>query len=227
MILSGKRKIFHIALCMLLPALLNSYAWDLKQLSNSRRNYLTGHEKPQAAIFTFGTDATNDTLHQFKLKTLKGKTIHFTELKNNKASLIVFLSPDCPLSQKYTLPIREYQEKYAAKGIKTYLVIPGTYYSKKVIREYVKTYKLDFPVLLDKDLRLARFMKASAVPEFFLTSPQASVIYSGKFDNWYESLGKNRVVITEKYLENATDAFLEGTPVRTSKTEPVGCIIQY
>ena len=161
------------------------------------------------------------------LKTLEGKKFDFGGFTKNKASILVFMSPDCPISQKYTLTLREIAAKYKSQNIPVYLIFPGTYYTKKTIKEFTKTYLLDFPVLLDDKLKVTKLLQASITPEVFLFDDAGRVLYSGRIDNWFESLGKSRFVITERDLLLAVESYLKGEKIVVTKTKSVGCIIQY
>jgi len=178
-------------------------------------------------FFAFSQERVENPIVSKSLKTLDGKVFSFSDFKKNKASILVFSSPDCPISQKYTLTLRELSEKYKAQNIPIYIIISGTYYTKSVIKEYVKKYLLEFPVLLDPKLQITKMLEATITPEVFLFDEKANVLYSGRIDNWFESLGKNRFVITEKDLINATDSYLAGEEIKVKKTKAIGCIIQY
>lgn len=178
-------------------------------------------------FLAFSQESVENPIVSKSLKTLDGKVFNFSEFKKNKASILVFSSPDCPISQKYTLTLRELSEKYKSQNIPVYLIISGTYYTKSVIKEYVKKYLLDFPVLLDSKLQITKMLEATITPEVFLFDDKANVLYSGRIDNWFESLGKNRFVITERDLINAVDSYLSGGEIKVKKTKAIGCIIQY
>ncbi|WP_449436223.1 hypothetical protein [Pedobacter steynii] len=51
-----------------------------------------------------------------------------------------------------------------------------------------------------------------------------AITYSGLIDNWASSLGQKRLVITEKYLEQAIKDLSDGKQT-FKKTIPVGCLI--
>ena len=86
--------------------------------------------------FVFAGGNKDTLLIKKNLKTLDGKVFNFSEFAKNKASILVFMAPDCPISQKYTLSLREISEKYKDKNIPVYLIFPGTYYTKKTISKY-------------------------------------------------------------------------------------------
>lgn len=161
----------------------------------------------------------------YKLKDMAGKEYDLAQLKNNKGSVIIFLSPECPLCQKYSLTFNKLQKDYEAKGIKFYGIIPGTNYSAAVVNGYAKKYKVSMPLLADATYGFTKDMGATVTPQVMLFNSTGAKIYSGKIDNWYETIAKRRTVITEHYLKDAMDTLLKGETVKTKVTTPVGCFI--
>ena len=51
------------------------------------------------------------------------------------------------------------------------------------------------------------------------------VLYRGRIDNVYASLGKRRPAATEHDLRKALDEILDGKPVSTPETKAIGCYI--
>lgn len=140
-----------------------------------------------------------------------------------KPAVLVFLSPECPLSKNYA-PVLSSLAK-AHPSVQFYGVFPGKAYTLKEIRAYGTEYSLNFPLLLDPAKQLTRYTKATVTPEVVFLSPQGRVLYSGKIDNWAVSLGKQRQVITEHYLKDAFRQWESGKQITISRTDPVGCLI--
>jgi hypothetical protein len=138
--------------------------------------------------------------------------------------LFVFLSPECPLCQNYTVVLNKLDRQYAGK-IKIYGIIPGKTYGDAAILDFVHKYKINYPLVTDSTLRLSRYLQASATPEAILLSSGNELIYKGAIDNWYKVLGKSRIKATENYLQDAIDRCLKQEPVYLKRTTPVGCLI--
>ena len=171
-------------------------------------------------------DETN-TLFGYILVDLKGREYSLGNLSQNKASIIIFLSPDCPICQKYTLTLRNMVQDYEQKNIKVYGVFTGQYFTKKKIKRFNKKYKLNFPVYLDPELDLAKYLSATITPEVFLADSTGEILYSGMIDNWFVRLGVKRQLITERYLSDAISAYLGDEEISVKKTKSVGCFIEY
>src|SRR6516164_2910402 len=72
-------------------------------------------------------------------------------LQNKKTTVFVFLAPDCPLSQSYTLTLNNLAKEFERQGIGFYGVFSGDAISKTAMDEFVATYHVSFPVMLDPE----------------------------------------------------------------------------
>lgn len=168
----------------------------------------------------------NPPLHTISLHDLKGQSTTLSFSPSTKATVIYFLSPECPLCQSYTLTINNLTKAYQAKGINFVGIIPGTSYSSASILQYKRSYKLNLNVLVDKQLKLTRQLGATITPEVFVLSNRQKLLYHGRIDNWAYELGKKRKVITDHNLKDVLDAILYHKPIKTTQTKAVGCFIE-
>jgi hypothetical protein len=143
-------------------------------------------------------------------------------LKDKQAAVFVFLAPDCPLSQNYTRTLNDLRPQFQSNGIEFYAVFTGD----AAVDEFVATYKITFPVLHDRDYRLADFFGATKTPEAFAVDTQGRTFYQGAIDNWAPELGQHRTVITEHYLQDALSSFVQHREVEVKQTKAVGCFIE-
>ena len=165
-------------------------------------------------------------IFSLSLISVDGKTIDISEIKKNRASAFVFLSPDCPLSQKYSLPLKKSITGFADKRIGFYLVFPGTMYSAQEIRNFITDYALPVVSIADHDKKLMNILGASVTPEVFLVNSSGEIVYRGAIDNWFVEVGKQKEIITEHYLSEAIESVLANKPVKVSRSKAVGCIIE-
>ena len=173
-------------------------------------------ETPQipASLFSYRLALSNDSL------------LNFETLKNNKSSVFVFLAPDCPQSQSYTLTLNELHSTFRNTGVGFYGVVVGDNYDRKEIDGFIAQYKVGFPMVLDHEAALAKFFGAMVTPEAFAVSSEGMPVYQGAIDNWSPELGQHRTVITEHYLLDALNSFIRTGKVSVSKTKAVGCFIE-
>jgi thiol-disulfide isomerase/thioredoxin len=176
------------------------------------------------AILPFFTKAQENLISTAKINTIKliGLSGKESRINLNKTTVIVFLSPECPLCKNYLPGLVNLQN--SNKQINFYGVIPGSSYSLKEINELKNEYRINFDLLTDRDKRLSKYLGATTTPEVFLINKMGAITYSGLIDNWSSSLGQKRLVITEKYLEQAIKDLLNGKQT-FKKTIPIGCLI--
>lgn len=163
---------------------------------------------------------------QINLKDVKGKEYSLNQLQKQPYTVYIFLSPECPLCQSYSLTLKLLHEKYATKGFTFIGVVPGTDFTNEQITTYKIKYKIPFLILKDETSQLVKKMKATITPEVFLVNAKQQILYQGRIDNWAYELGKKRKVITEHDLLNAIDAMLLQKPIIVSKTKAIGCYIE-
>jgi thiol-disulfide isomerase/thioredoxin len=171
------------------------------------------------------TVSVKDSIFNITLSTAQGAELNLGEIQQKKAALLVMMSPECPICQKYTHKIHLLYAEYKKKGVALYLVFPGKYFDLPTINSYLKEQILEYPALLDKDYQLTRLLNATVTPEVFLINLKGEVAYSGMIDNWYYALGKKRGVVTEEYVKDALNAELAGEPIKVKRKAPIGCPI--
>jgi thioredoxin-related protein len=160
-----------------------------------------------------------------KLYSDKGQVFDFKNLKQNKASIIIFFDPECPICEKYTKNIIEMDKKYRKEGIEIYVVYPFKILEAKSLSAFRDEFKFDLPIIYDPKRKLLKKLKANYSPEVFLLDNKQKTLYHGAIDNWFYGLGRNRVVPTEFYLLDAINAFKNNQNIKVKYVEPVGCML--
>lgn len=165
-------------------------------------------------------------LGSLRLPSYNARPFSINELNNCKAVVFVFLMPDCPFCQKYTKTLNELQKVYGHRGISFQGVITGDLYSEKEVKDFIKKYKISYPVLHDADKKLIRYYNLSVSPSVAVADLKGRLLYKGMIDNWPVSPGKTRQIITENYLDNVLQQIASDKIVTVKNTEAVGCIIE-
>lgn len=147
-------------------------------------------------------------------------------LENKNGMVMLFLTPECPLCQNYTVAMRRIEKDYTAKDIPFIGVISGDFYTKDEVRRYKLKYELEMDILFDPEFKLSKYYGATVTPEAVFIDHTGDLKYRGAIDNWAISLGKKRLNTTEHYLSDALDNFLSGNKIDPKETKPVGCYIE-
>ena len=143
-------------------------------------------------------------------------------LKDKQGAVFVFLAPDCPLSQNYAPTLNELRAHFLSRGIEFYAVFAG----KALADDFISTYKITLPTVMDSNFRLVDFFGATKTPEAFVLDAQGNLMYQGAIDNRAPELGQQRAVITEHYLADALNSILQHQKPRLKQTPSVGCFIE-
>lgn len=194
----------------------------LRQVSYDNYNLvLKSWVKILLLIFTFYSFSTSAQ----KLKVDNEQIFNFKTLKKNKASIIVFFDPECPICQKYTKNLTEIDKKYATQGIKLYIVYPFKVLEQSSLAEFRDEFQFDLPIIFDPKRKLLKKLKGNYSPEVFLLDNNRKTLYHGAIDNWFYGLGRNRATPTEFYLLDAIEKYNKNQEIKIKYIEPVGCML--
>lgn len=157
---------------------------------------------------------------------LAGKSVNPLVLPPGRtAAVLVFTTTDCPISNRYAPDIQALAAKFQKQGIVFTLVYPVSTDTPAVIREHVKKFGYAMPVVRDTVQELVRHTGVTVTPEVAVIGPGGRVLYRGRIDDRYLDFGKDRPQPTERTLERALEAVLQGKPVPVRETQAVGCFL--
>lgn len=155
-----------------------------------------------------------------------GKENILTDFDKYNATVLTFLSPECPLSENYSKTLNDLSGTFTKENVRFINVFPGTTYSKVKIDSFIQFYEVKQPFIVDEKWNLTEQLNATITPECFVVNKEGEIIYSGAIDNWAVDLGQKRQVITEFYLRDVLYAVLSGSKIPFNKTTAVGCYIE-
>jgi AhpC/TSA family len=141
-----------------------------------------------------------------------------------KATVFVFISTECPISNRYAPEVQRLSKSFASRGIRFQLIYPNPSDTPQMIRDHLRSFAYPMEALRDSEHVLARFVHATVTPQAVVLAG-ARVVYRGRIDDRYVDVGLERPQPTERDLENALTAVLAGRPVGRPATEPIGCFI--
>jgi peroxiredoxin len=151
--------------------------------------------------------------------------ISHPELSDKKATVVVFLSFDCPVSNSYAPTLQELHRQFAEKKIGFVGIVPGSDQSQKSLEKLKKEYNYLFPLVADPDFRWVDAFKATIAPEAFVLDHNQVLRYRGRIDNAYHARLRKNPRVTEHDLREAIERQLAGKPIRVPQTVAVGCPI--
>ncbi len=153
-------------------------------------------------------------------------------LGNNALSksltVYLFLSETCPICQSVSLELKKLCKQFASDNIRFVGIFPDQINSNPGSRKaFASKYGIDFELQADSAFTLTNRFKATITPEVVVwDNENESIVYRGKVDNSFASVGKRRTVVTEYYLRAAILHWEAGRRDLIVDTDPVGCFIQ-
>jgi hypothetical protein len=143
-----------------------------------------------------------------------------------KASVLFFITSDCPIANSYAPEIQRICSVYAPKGVSCDLVYVDPTLSTADVQKHLRDFGYaSFPAILDSTQTLVKATGATVTPEAVIVGPSGQIFYRGRIDNVWAALGKRRSVATEHDLRTALDEILDGKPVAAPRTQAIGCYI--
>jgi hypothetical protein len=122
------------------------------------------------------------------------------------ATVLVFTSPGCPISNRYAPEIGRIAARYRSR-VAWWLVYPDA--SAAEARAHVAAYGPGLPALRDPRHALARRAGVDTTPEAALFRGSA-LYWHGRIDDRFVDIGRERPAATRHDLQDAVDALLDG-----------------
>jgi thiol-disulfide isomerase/thioredoxin len=139
-------------------------------------------------------------------------------------TVLFFIRTDCPVSNSYAPEIERISQAYAARGVRFELVFPDRALTSAQIAQYRRDYSLTVPAKADPDRIFAKRAQIRTTPEaaVFL---DGVLVYHGRIDNRFASLGKERHAVSDYSLEEALQSLLSGRKPAQAYQPAIGCAL--
>src|SRR5262245_35019256 len=97
-----------------------------------------------------------------------------------RAAVFVFVSVDCPVSNRYAPEVRRLHDTFGAQGVQFTLVYPNPAEEVPAIREHLKAYSYPLDALRDPRHAFVKQAGISITPEAAVYTPDARLVYRGR-----------------------------------------------
>ena len=176
-------------------------------------------------LLVWSCAAATAAMPPFSLADTTGRVHTPAEWDAKRAVVLLFVSTDCPLSNRYVPELKRIESAYGPRGVAFYAVQGDATIAVDEVRRHAKEFAYTFPYLLDPSESLATYTGATATPQAAVLSPRGDLLYLGRIDNRLEDFGRERVQVTQFDLRETLDAVLAGKPVPHARTKALGCAI--
>jgi len=140
-------------------------------------------------------------------------------------TVLIFISADCPISNRYAPEIKRLHDEFGSKGVRFRLIYPNPLDDEAAISRHLQEYGYPKIGERDRDHTLVKMAGATITPEAVVLDARQRVVYRGRIDDRFVELGRERPAATRRDLRNALTALTAGRPVSPSHTQAVGCFI--
>jgi Peroxiredoxin len=154
--------------------------------------------------------------------TVSGKTVSLADLsKDKKATVIVFVSTQCPVSNDYNERMAQIAAQYGAKGVQFVGINANKGEAPTEIAAHARQNDFTFPVLKDANNAIADRFEAQVTPEAYIIDGKGNLVFHGAIDN-----SRDATKAQQKYLVTALDEILAGKDVTVQPRRAFGCTIK-
>jgi hypothetical protein len=150
----------------------------------------------------------------------------FAETKA-RTLVFVFVAVDCPISNRYAPELKRLHARFGAgrDGMQFWLVYPDAGTTSENAKRHLADYDYTFGGLRDPKHALVKLSGATVTPEAAVFTREGHLLYCGRIDDRFPSLGTSLVAPTQHDLADALAAIADGRPVRRPSKSAVGCSI--
>ena len=149
------------------------------------------------------------------------KTALDTLAPTKKATVVMFVSTRCPVSNAYNDRMAALAKKYSAQNVAFVGIDSDQNEPKAEIADFTKQHAFPFPVLVDAGNKVSDLYNAHVTPETYVIDSKGVLVYHGRIDNDMDPAN-----VKTHDLANALDAVLAGKPIAKSQTKAFGCSIK-
>ncbi len=137
------------------------------------------------------------------------------------ATLVIFVSRQCPVSNAYNSRMNTLQRDYSGKNVQVIFVNPNITETAEDSKWLTDTTKLGHTVYRDLDNKIADKLNAQFTPEAYVFDAEGVLRYHGAIDD-----AQNESKVQKKPLRDALDAVLAKKPVGVETSRAFGCSIK-
>lgn len=157
----------------------------------------------------------------FTLSDTSGRKRSLASLKGEKATVFIFISTQCPVSNGYNERMEKLAADYKAKGVNVIGINANAPESIDDIKAHAAKNNLTFTILKDAGSHVADQLGATNTPEAFLLDASGKLVYRGRIDN-----SRSGQTISANDLRDAIEATLAGKQVANTFVRAFGCSIK-
>ncbi len=160
-----------------------------------------------------------------RLPDVKALDGHVYKMSGRPATVVVFVTVDCPISNQYQPELERLRKRFEPDGVGFFQIQVDPAVTGAAVEKHAKEYQVGGISVLDPKHTIVKAFGAKLTPEAFVVDRTGKVAYQGRVDDRYSSLGQQRAQVKSHDLADAVRAVLVGKRPKVAKTEAFGCLM--
>lgn len=174
------------------------------------------------SVFGFLNKGTKSIkIENFTLKDYLGNEHSLSDYSDSEATVAIFISTRCPVSNAYNSRMEKLFEDYKDKNVSFIGINSNKSEDVEEIKEHAKEKDLTFTILKDEGNVIADMFEAAHTPETYVLNEKFEILYHGRIDD-----SQRESDVTKQDLRKALDEILAGKSVTNTETKAFGCSIK-
>ena len=170
---------------------------------------------------------SGDHVDNFRLEDHRGALHELYGYADATAIVFLIQGNGCPIVRNVMPALKDIQSRYAARGVRFFLINSNLQDQRESITQEVETFEYGLPVLLDQRQRVGEALGFVRTGESFIVDPATwRIVYHGVIDDRV-SYEHQKPEARSRPLVAALDDLLAGRPVATPSTRAIGCLINF
>ena len=157
------------------------------------------------------------------LPSASGRTLSMDDIGDAKVIVLVFTCNSCPYAIDIEDRLIRLHRDYAAKSVSLVAVNVNTIVDDALpaMKDKATERGFEFEYLYDQSQQIAKDYGAKYTPEFFVIGRDRKIAYMGSMDD-----SPDGESVSQRYVDQAIQACLEGGTPSVQETVPIGCRIR-
>jgi len=147
---------------------------------------------------------------------------------SDSLTVYIFMGEDCRICQYYSNELRQIHKDFASDQISFVGLFPNRYSTDENIALYQAKYDIPFQLKREYFQTKAKKFNVKVTPEVVLyDEKREKIVYQGRIDDSYVSVGKRRQIIRNKELKEALQSIVSNKEIKTKETVSIGCFVNF
>ena len=161
------------------------------------------------------------------IEDIDGRQLSFFKEENEKSTVFVFTTVDCPIANSLSPTIRRIFHEFQSSPLNFVLVYVDKDLSEKEVRAHGKDYGLSEIecIVIDREHQIINVSKADITPQAAIFGPDHQLKYIGAINNLFSGYGDKKAKATQHYLRDNLKSVLAQRKLPYPETKTYGCYI--